>query len=128
MIKVTADEATRILTVEAHGMVSEADIETALDNLQERFPQVGVRLSGGAKGGIRMFLDWEHLEGWEMGAKTSGTMAGKMMSDVVHRVAVVADAKWKDEQERLADVGKRANVRFFTLDQREKAMQWLRED
>ncbi len=29
MIKVTADEATRTLTVEARGMVSENDIETA---------------------------------------------------------------------------------------------------
>jgi len=128
MIKVTTDEATRILTVEIHGMVSEADIEAGLDNLQERYPQVGVRLFGGAKGGIRMFLDWEHLEGWEQGAKTAGTMAGKMMSDAVHRVAVVADPKWKAEEERLADVGKRATLRFFTLDQRDKAMQWLLED
>ncbi len=127
MIKVTADEATRILTVEAHGIVSEADIDSGLDNSQGRYPQVGVRLSGGTKGGIRMFLDWEHLEGWEQGAKTAGTMAGKMMSDVVHRVAVVADAKWTAEEERLADVGKRATVRFFTLDQRDKAMLWLQE-
>ncbi len=127
MIKVTTDEATRTLIVEAHGIVSEADIESGLDNLQERYPQVGVRLSGGTKGGIRMFLDWEHLQGWEQGAKTAGTMAGKMMSDVVHRVAVVADAKWKAEEERLADVGKRATVRFFALDQRDKAMQWLQE-
>ena len=128
MIKVTTDEATRILTVEMHGMVSEADIETALDNLQERFPQVGVRLSGGTKGGISVLQDWQNLEGWEQGAKTAGTMAGKMLSDVIHRVAVVADAKWKAEQERLADVAKRAEVRFFTVDQRDKAMQWLQED
>lgn len=128
MIKVTTDEATRILTVEMHGMVSEADIETALDNLQERFPQVGVRLSGGTKGGISVLQDWQNLEGWEQGAKTAGTMAGKMLSDVIHRVAVVADAKWKAEQERLADVAKRADVRFFKLDQRDKAMQWLLED
>ena len=128
MIKVTTDEATRILTVEMHGMVSEADIETALDNLQERFPQVGVRLSGGTKGGISVLQDWQNLEGWEQGAKTAGTMAGKILSDVIHRVAVVADAKWKAEQERLADVAKRATVRFFPLDQRDQAMQWLQED
>lgn len=128
MIKVTTDEATRILTIEMHGTVSEADIETALDNLQDRFPQVGVRLSGGTKGGIRVLQDWRDLEGWEQGAKTAGTMAGKMLSDVIHRVAVVADAKWKGEQERLADVAKRAEVRFFTLDQRDKAMQWLKQD
>jgi hypothetical protein len=128
MIKVNTDEATRTLIVEAHGIVSEADIENGLDNLQERYPQVGVRLSGGTKGGIRLFLDWEHLEGWELGAKTAGTMAGKMMSDLVRRVAVVTDAKWQAEKERIADVAKNAKVRFFGLDQRDQAMQWLRED
>lgn len=128
MIKVTADEATRILTVEMHGMVSEADIESALDNLQDRYPQVGVRLSGGARGGIRVLQDWQNLEGWEYGAKTAGTMAGKMLSDVIRRIAVVADAKWNAEQERLADVVKRADIRFFTPDRRDKAMQWLQDD
>lgn len=128
MIKVTTDEATRILTIEMHGMISEADIESTLDNLEERYPQVGVRLSGGTKGGIRVFHDWQNLEGWEQGAKTVGTMAGKMLSDIIRRVAVVGDAKWQAEEERLADVAKRADVRFFTLDQRDKAMQWLQDD
>jgi hypothetical protein len=128
MIKVSADEATRILSIEAHGMVSEADIVDALDDLEERFPQVGVRLTGGTKGGVRVFQDWRDLEGWEQGAKTAGTLAGKMLSDLIHRVAIVANARWKGEQERLADVAKRAEVRFFTPDQVDKAMEWLRED
>ena len=128
MIKVKTDETTRVLSIEAHGMVSEADIVDALDQLEERYPQVGVRLSGGTKGGIRVFHDWQHLEGWEQGAKTVGTMAGKMLSDMIHRVAVVADAKWKGEKDRIADIAKRADVRFFPLKQRDEAMQWLVED
>lgn len=127
MINVSTDEATRILTIEMHGMVSEADMESAMDRLQESYPQVGVRLSGGTKGGIRVLHDWRHLEGWEQGAKTVGTIMGKMLSDIIHRVAIVADAKWHDEQERLTDVAKRADVRFFRLDQREMALQWLEE-
>lgn len=127
MIKVTTDEATRILTIEMQGMVSEADMESAMDSLQERYPQVGVRLSGGTGGGIRVLHDWRHLEGWELGAKTFGTIMGKTLSDVIHRVAVVADAKWHGEQDRLEDVAKRADVRFFTLDQHDMAMEWLQE-
>ncbi len=127
MIKVTTDEATRIITIEMHGMVSEADMQSAMDNLEERYPQVGVRLSGGTKGGIRLFHDWRHLEGWEQGAKTVGTIMGKMLNDMIQRVAVVADAKWQGEQERLADIAKRADVRFFTLDQRDLALQWLQD-
>lgn len=128
MINVTTDESTRILTIAMHGIVSESDIDTALNNLQDQYPQVGVRLSGGAKGGMRILQDWQGLEGWEQGAKTAGTMVGKMLSDVILRVAVVADTKWWDEKERLADVAKNAAVRFFALDQRDEAVKWLQED
>ncbi len=128
MIRVTTDESARVLTVEMHGMITEADIYDELDNLEDQYPQVGVHLSGGTKGGLNVLQDWRNLEGWEQGAKTAGTMAGKLLSDMIRRIAVVADAKWQAEKERLADVAKHADVRFFTPNQRDKAMQWLRED
>lgn len=128
MITVTSDEANRVLTVEMQGMISETDIEEALDRLQERYPQVGTRVSGGERGGIALLLDWERLEGWQKGAKTLGTVMGKMLSDAVRRVAVVADEKWREEQERIIDINKRADVRFFTPARRDQAWTWLRGD
>lgn len=44
MIKFTANEADRILTVEMTGMISEADIDSAFDALQARYPAVGVHV------------------------------------------------------------------------------------
>jgi hypothetical protein len=57
MIKLKVDEAERILTVEMEGMISEADLDGALDMLQSKYPAVGVHLSGGERGGFGMLMD-----------------------------------------------------------------------
>lgn len=127
MIKVSVDEASRILTVQAEGMISEADIDGAMDGLQERYPELGVRIAGGTSRRFAMMLDWERLDGWEMGAKTVGTLTGKMLRDIVGRVAIVADERWRDEEERIADVGRDGvDVRFFPVAGRLDALAWLR--
>lgn len=126
MIRFEVDEAERILTIIAEGMISEADIDGALDMLEAKYPGVGLHLRGGERGGVKVLFDWEKLEGWEMGAKTVGTITGKFIADAVRRVAVLADARWSDEQPRLADVAKHAQVRFFSPDRREHALAWLR--
>jgi hypothetical protein len=126
MIRFEVDEAERILTIIAEDMISEADIDGALDMLESKYPGVGLRLRGGERGGVKMLFDWEKLEGWEMGAKTVGTITGKFIADAVQRVAVLADARWADEQARLADIAKHAKVRFFSPDRREDALAWLR--
>jgi hypothetical protein len=125
MINLKVDEAARVLTVEMQGRISEADIDSALDRLQEAYPAVGVHLHGGEKGGFCMLMDWERLEGWELGAKTIGTMAAKMIADAIRKVAVIADARWSDEEPRLADVAKGAKVSFFLPDRRDAALHWL---
>jgi SpoIIAA-like len=125
VIKVTADEAKRVLVIELIGVVSEADIDAAFDDLQNRYPGVGVRVVGSAQGSTAAFVDWEHLEGWEHGAKTLGTLTSKSLSDVIRRAAIVADQKWRDETPRLADALPHAEVRMFPLDQREQAWTWL---
>jgi hypothetical protein len=127
MIKLTPDEDERVLVVELHGTISEDDYDQAAEQLQKSYPQFGVRLRGGTRGGIGLLLDYGALEGWELGAKTLGTISGKMISDVVRRVAVVADDRWSDEEQRLADVAGKAEVRMFKPDERVQARAWLTE-
>jgi hypothetical protein len=64
MINLKVAEVERILTVEMEGMISEADIDGAIDRLQATYPAVGVHLLGGERGGFCMLLDWEKLAGW----------------------------------------------------------------
>ena len=125
MIKLKVDEAQRILTIQMEGVISEADIDTALDMLQVKYPAVGVHMRGGEHSGFQMMLDWEKLERWEMGAKTVGTLTAKLITDAVHKLAVLADAKWSEEEPRLVDIAKYAQVRFFPPEQRPEALAWL---
>lgn len=127
MIKLTADEADRILTIEMAGMISEVDIDGAINALQAQYPGVGVHLRGGERGAFSMLVDWQDLEGWEKGAKTLGTITSKTFGDAVHKVAVIADARFAAEQPRLADVAPRATVRLFPPERRDEALAWLKD-
>lgn len=125
MINLKVNDADRILIIEMKGMISETDIDGAIDALQEQYPAVGVHLRGGERG-FNMLADWQDLEGWEKGAKTLGTLTTKTLGDAVRKVAVIASATFADEQPRLADVAKQAVVRFFPPEQRDDALAWLR--
>jgi hypothetical protein len=125
MMTIKPDEANRVLVIETRGMISEADIDKAFADLEDRYPQVSVRLRGGTRRPIGVFVDWEHLTGWERGAKTLGTITGKTLGDVVHKVAIVANDKWRDEVPRIADMGKQSEVRFFRVEDRDKAWRWI---
>ena len=117
MINLKVNDADRILIVEMKGMITEADIDGAIDALQEQYPAVGVHLRGGERG-FNILADWQDLQGWEKGAKTIG--------DAVRKVAVIASAALADEQPRLADVAKQAVVRCFPPGGRDDALAWLR--
>ena len=53
------------------GMISEGDIDGAIEALQAEYPAVGVHMHGGGeRGGFSMLVDWQDLKGWERGAKT----------------------------------------------------------
>ena len=125
MIKLTANDADRVLVVELQGMVSEADYDRAMEQLEQKYPQFSVRVRGGTRGSIGVLLDYGALEGWEKGAKTLGTITGKMIGDVVRRIALVADDRWADEEQRLADVATRAEVKMFKPAERAQALAWL---
>jgi hypothetical protein len=128
MIKLKVNDADRILIIEMEGKISEADIDDAVDALQEQYPAIGVHVrGGGAHGGFSVLADWQDLEGWEKGAKTLGTVTTRTIGDAVRKVAVIADARFADEQPRLADVAPRASVRFFPPEQLDDAMAWLRK-
>lgn len=126
MITLRADETDRILTIEMSGTISEADIDGAIDTLQQQYPGVGVHVRGGERGGFSVLLDWEDLEGWEKGAKTLGMVTSRTIGDAMHKVALVAGAQFSDEKPRLADIAPRASVRLFPPDRREDALAWLR--
>lgn len=127
MLSLKVLEADRILVVEAAGMMSESDIDGAMDALQKEYPSVGVRIRGEATGGYSMLLDWQALEGWQTGAKTFGTISARTIGNAARKIAIVADEKFQDERERIEDAAPGAAVRFFATGRFDDALAWLRE-
>jgi hypothetical protein len=66
MINLKVNDADRILIVEMKGMITEADIDGAIDALQEQYPAVGVHLRGGERG-FNILADWQDLRRYEAG-------------------------------------------------------------
>lgn len=126
MITLEAKDADRVLVVTMQGMISEGDIDRAIEAFQARYPQVGVHLRGGEGGGFGLLADWQDLTGWEKGAKTLGTVTVKTIGDAVRKIAILADGRFADEKPRLSDVAPDAAVRLFAPEQREEALAWLR--
>jgi hypothetical protein len=126
MIKLKANDAERILIIEMSGMISETDIDGAIEALQAEYPAVGVHLRGGEGGAFSMLADWQDLEGWEKGAKTLGMVTSKTIGDAVRKIAVISGPQFADEEARLADIAPRASIRFFAPERRDDALAWLR--
>lgn len=76
----------------------------------------------------RLLLDWSDLDGWEKGARTSGTWFGMHHRAMASRVAIVAGEEWADEVMRIADILNGAAVRQFLPADRHAALDWIREE
>ena len=126
MIEISRDPETGVVTSKLSGTVLQSEFDPAIEELAEVLgPGASVRVRGG--GGVRLgvVLDWRELEGWEKGAKSIGTMIAMSLRDVIGHVAIIGDPKWKDEQDRIADICKQAQVRFFESDRHDEALGWL---
>lgn len=116
----------RVIRLRMIGKITDED----WDNVTQAFEQAlgagfGVHLRHQGGGTLSVLMDWERLEGWKEGARTACTVFCMGYQDLVRRIAIVGSDEWRDEGERLTDVYKHAQVRFFQPSARNAAMAWL---
>lgn len=108
-----------VVTFKAIGMLSDSDY----DSLSEAFDAVMAKHAY-----VRVLVDWEKLEGWDEGAKTSSAWFGRSHHDRMQRMAIVAEDRWTDECSRIKDNVAPTEVRVFAPSKRDAAMAWLKKD
>lgn len=118
MLEIVPVSGDPVVILKASGVISEAQIDDCVDRLDPALS--GVKTTS-------LVLDWEHLEGWEAGAKTAGTLVGLRSWAGIRRVALIADDRWADETLRIADIYKAACVRRFAPADRDHALAWAKE-
>lgn len=126
MIGVEVEGKTMVITMS--GMVSDADWDAAVSALEEKLGgQDLVRLTSAKTPKLHVLMDWERLEGWEKGARSTCTWFCMGNQDMIDRLAIIGDARWRDETERLVDIYKNAQINFYLPAQREYAERWLKQ-
>lgn len=108
-----------VVTFRAIGILSDGDYDSLSDDMEAIMGQHPF---------VRVLVDWEKLEGWEPGARAASTWFGHVHNERMQRMAILADARWKDEVERIRDVVAPTEVRAFKPSKRDAAMKWLKQD
>lgn len=116
-----------LISLRMSGSVTDEDWDQVVLAFQNSLgAQFGVRLRDQSGGKFSVLMDWTALEEWKSGARTACTVFCMGYQDMVQRIAVVGTDRWKDERERLRDVYKNAQVRFFQAPKQDAARAWLR--
>jgi hypothetical protein len=118
MIEIVPDTGDKLIVLKASGLISEAQVDACVDQLDPILMSVKT---------TSLVLDWEHLQGWETGAKTAGTIVALRSWAGIRRVALIADDRWADETLRIADIYKAADVQRFAPADRDHALAWAKE-
>lgn len=116
MIEFLPQSAGDILATRASGIVTEEEVEAAIERFEQHYADRIIR---------NLYYDWVDLEGWGKGARTVGTWFGMHNWATIRKIAIVADERWHDECQRVADINKLAEVRWFAPEDRENAWAWL---
>lgn len=126
MIGVEVEAGMIVITMA--GIISDTDWDAAVLALEEKLGgQVSVHFASAKSPKLHILMDWEKLEGWEKGARSTCTWFCMGNQDMINRLAVIGDDRWRDETKRLADIYKNAQVNFYSPIQREHAMRWLKQ-
>lgn len=126
MIEVEVEGGTIVITMT--GIVSDADWDAAVLALEEKLGvQASIRFRSAKSPKLHVLMDWEQLERWERGARSTCTWFCMGIEDMIDRLAVIGEDRWRDETERLADIYKSAQVNFYSPIEREHAVKWLKQ-
>ncbi|MDG4574514.1 MAG: STAS/SEC14 domain-containing protein [Defluviicoccus sp.] len=126
MILVEVKGETIVITMT--GNVSDADWDAAVLALEEKLGgQASVHFTLTKSPKLHVLMDWEKLEGWERGARSTCTWFCMGNQDMIERLAVIGDERWRHETDRLVDIYKKAQINFYLPAQREHAERWLKQ-
>lgn len=126
MIVVEVKGETIVITMT--GNVSDADWDAAVLALEEKLGgQASVHFTSPKSPKLHVLMNWEKLEGWERGARSTCTWFCMGNQDMIDRLAIIGDERWREETDRLVDIYKKAQINFYLPAQREHAEKWLKQ-
>lgn len=76
-------------------------------------------------GEVRMYFEMQEFDGWQVDSFLENAFFDITHANRYSKVAMVGEKSWQAWITRLVDIVKRGEVRYFDLDDRLQAVQWV---
>jgi len=116
MFEVLPSTQDNIVGIHAIGKLTDADYQTILPGIEQRITE---------HHRIRMLVDLEGFEGWDLHAAWDDFCFGMTHWHHFEKLALVGDSGWEEIAARAANMVLWGEVRFFDLDDRDAAWDWI---
>jgi hypothetical protein len=76
-------------------------------------------------GEVRMYFEMQQFDGWQIDSFLENAFFDIANANRYTKVAMVGEKSWQAWITRLVDVVKRGEVRYFDMDKRQEAAEWV---
>ena len=116
MISIQADQ--NVIYTIAEGELNDEDYNRIIPLLHERVETFGT---------IRWYFEMREFEGWSLSAMWRDFKFDVKNAENLERVAMIGDKNWEKQLTQLMKPFTKAKVKFFQLEEREKAKKWIKK-
>ncbi|HEB69062.1 MAG TPA: hypothetical protein ENI88_05510 [Desulfobulbus sp.] len=110
--------ADHIIAVRVEGVLTDADYQDFLPELEQLIDR---------EGPISAYVDMQDFKKWEAKAAWDDLKFGIAHEVDFDRIAVVGNSKWQQWMVTVSNIFFSADMRYFSAEEKQKAMDWLQE-
>ena len=116
MFEVLPESRGRRFYIRASGTLSDDDYQELTPRLEKAIREFGR---------LRLFVDMEDMEGWDMMAAWDDFAFGLKHWNDFERIAMVGNKRWEEVSARVFDAVTKGEIRFFDTTERNTAHDWV---
>ena len=118
MIQILEQTESNVIATKATDKLTTTDYEKLLPILKNRLKQYEK---------IRWYFEMENFQGWELKAFWEDVKFDVKHANDYEKIAMVGDKRWEKWMTDLMKPFTPAEIKFFELAEREKALTWIKQ-
>jgi predicted transposase YbfD/YdcC len=118
MIQILEQTENNVIATKATKKLTTTDYEKLLPILKDRLKQYEK---------IRWYFEMENFQGWELKAFWEDVKFDAKHANDFEKIAMVGDKQWEKWMTDLMKPFTPAEIKFFELAEREKALTWIKQ-
>ncbi len=119
MLKILPKSKDAFIAIQATGILTGEDYDAVLPDIEKIIEKHGK---------VRVYIDMEFFQGWEMGAAWKDMAFGIAHWNDLDKLAIVGDAKWEEWTATVANATMHGAVRHFPVRERAEALKWAKAE